>query len=428
MSTGQQPDYSEFCPLTWSHIATLATFVRATAHQLCAHFRQLSIVHRTTSPLPPNDDSITHIPLEWDVNLDTMTATLNQNAEASLMGRCSRCWGNLLARLDDSGSWTRIKCCVCGITYEGEMAGDEYKKVLRQTAINLGNMQWFGRTPEYGNSAFVQKIFPAVNRLSGAGFTELVDVKLSEKRKPKRLNRHDFPPGSAGFLFIQANILMAGLAELSYPDEMSVADFPNIRPKDDGSLGATLSLEGLKNDPDRSGARLRNRMGTTMIEAMTAAFACELAMKAICLTCTHEAPKTHDLNELYDGLPSPSKRRLAADCPEIVETLNAARQTFGKWRYFEVNVGEQGIQAMIDVPRAHALGKAARVILDEALMVGLGASVHMKATDNVRVVGETECHHYTVKVDVSAQENPPKCDEHKPSDISGPITDVQEAQ
>ena len=428
MSTEQLLNKSEFRLLAWSRIATLATIARATMQRLRAYFRQLSVVHRTTSPLPPSDDTITHVPLEWDVDLDTMTTTLGDNAQISLMGRCSRCWGNLLGRLDDDGKWTGIKCRVCGITVEEEMAGEEYKTMLRQTVRNLVNMQWFGRAPEYGDVAFVQKIFPTLDRLSGAELAARVDEKLSEKRKPKRLNRHDFPPGSAGFLFIQAHILMAGLTELSYPDEMSVADFPDIRPKDDGSLDVTLSLEGLKNDPDHSGTRLRNRMGTTMIEAMTAAFACELAMKAICLTCTHEAPKTHDLTELYDSLPSPSKRRLAADYPEIVETLNAARQTFGKWRYFEVNVGEKGIQTMIDVPRAHALGRAARVILDEALMVGLGASVHMKATDNVRVVGDIESHHYTVKVNVSAQEAPPKWDEHNPPDISSPTGDVNEGQ
>ena len=39
-----------------------------------------------------------------------------------------------------------------------------------------------------------------------------------------------------------------------------------------------------------------------MAQAMTAAFACELVMKAICLTCKDEAKQTHDLLDLNDGL------------------------------------------------------------------------------------------------------------------------------
>ena len=413
MAAGQPSEHSESRLLTWSPIATLSNFVRAISEQLLAQFRPLSVVHRSNSSLP-NDGTITHVPIEWGVDLDTTTTTFGEDTDISLMGRCSRCWGNLLARLDDNGRWTGIKCRVCGITIEGELAGEEHKKMIAQTGLNLMNMQWFGRTPEYGDAAFVQKIIPTLDRLSEVELAARIDAKLAETKKPKRLNRHDFPPGSAGFLFIQANILMAGLVELSYPDEMSVADFPDVRAKDDGSLAVSLSLEGIKTEPDHSSTRLSNRMGTTMIEAMTAAFACELAMKAICLTCIDDAPKTHDLMELYESLPPPSRRRVAADYPEVVETLRIARHTFGPWRYFEVNVREQGVRSMIDVSRAHALGKAARVILDEALMVGLGASVHMEARDDVRILGNTENHHYNFKVKVRAQEAPPKCHEHKP--------------
>ena len=63
---------------------------------------------------------------------------------------------------------------------------------------------------------------------------------------------------------------------------------------------------------------------------------------------------------------------------------------------------------MIDVPHAHALGKAARVILDEAVMVGLGAAVDMETKDNVRIVGNTENHRFDFKVGIKARETPPR--------------------
>ena len=130
-----------------------------------------------------------------------------------------------------------------------------------------------------------------------------------------------------------------GVADISNPDEMSVGHLPDVRVVDDGSLAMPRPQEGFKNDTAELDNRLWNRMGTTMIEAMSAPFACQLAMKAICLTCTDEAPKTHDLIELHESLPAPSRQRIAADYPEIADTLEAGRNTFGQRRYFEVNVG-----------------------------------------------------------------------------------------
>ncbi len=69
-------------------------------------------------------------------------------------------------------------------------------------------------------------------------------------------------------------------------------------------------------------------------------------------------------------------------------------------------MGEAGIRAMMDVPHAHALGKAARVILDEAIMVGLGATIDTNTTHNVDVVASTEHHDLDVKIRVEAREIP----------------------
>ena len=404
--------------MTWSPIAALSTLARSRPSRLTALLDRFS-GGRRPAPFLPRDGTIAEVPIEWGMDLDTMTTTLD-DTKFSLKGRCTRCWGNLLARVDDNCSWTGIKCRVCRIRVEGEAAAEEYKKMLGQTGLNLINMHLFRRTPEYGDAVFVYKLFPERDSLLKSELAERVESALSQGKKGNRLTRHDFPPGSPGFLFIQANILMAGVAELSCPDEISVADFPDVRAKDDGTLAVSLSPEGLKSDPDHSSTKLRHRMGTTMIEAMTAAFACELAMKAICLTCRDEAPKTHDLIALHDDLPPNSRTRMATDYPEIVETLRAARHTFGDWRYFEMNSGEAGVQTMIDVPRAHALGKAARVILDEGLMVGLNASVSVETKDNVSVVGDTENHHLHSKVQITAREDPPRSNKHPlPNGLSG---------
>ena len=232
---------------------------------------------------------------------------MDKETKVKLKGRCTRCWGHLLARREDSGSWTGIRCRVCGIKIEGDKAQDEFKKMQHRTALNLMNMK-FRRAPDYGDAMFAQKIFPQPDTLSEKQLAARVRTKLSEHRKRNRLSRHDFPPGSPGLLFIQAHILTAGLTPVSYPDDLSVADIPVSRVMDDRSVAVPLSLEGFRGDPDYSSNRLRNRMGTTMIEAMTAAFACELAMKAICPTCADEAPKSQDLMKLHDALPLFSKR------------------------------------------------------------------------------------------------------------------------
>ena len=344
--------------------------------------------------------------------MDSMSTTFSfggTETKAKLKGRCKRCWGRLLARRGENRGWTGIRCRVCGIKIEGKKAQDEFKRMQERTILNLMNME-FGRAPEYRDAKFIQKIFPEMDSLPKEEVVGRVRTKLAEGKKGNKLTRHDFPLGSAGILVIQAEILMAGVADISHPHETSVADFSDVRVQNDGSLRVRSSLEGFKDDPNYSDNRLRRRMGTTMTEAMTAAFACELAMKAICLTCKDEAIKTHDLMDLYEDLPEQSRRRMRADYPEIAKTLESGRQTFGQWRYFEMNVGEEGMRAMIDVQKARALGKAARVILDEAAMMGLDATVKMRAKRNVRIVADTEVQNQAINLKITGGESPPRSD------------------
>lgn len=187
-----------------------------------------------------------------------------------------------------------------------------------------------------------------------------------------------FPAGSAGFLLLKAEALMSGVERL--PRELSAVQFPDIDWNDDGSATVKLSREELSQHSNSKEYELMKRLGSTMTVAMMSAFACELAMKAIRLTCMDEARKSHDLWQLLRDLPSDSLERIEKDFTGTVPILKSARHTFDKWRYFEANVGGRGMKAMIDTERAFTLAKAARVILDEAEISGLGYSVGLDAT------------------------------------------------
>ena len=362
------------------------------------------------TPTVPDNEPIATVKIEWGYDLDRMSTKFSIGAteiEAKLRGRCKRCWGGLLARKDESLAWTGIRCRVCGTSVEGEKAQEEYERMQTQTMFNLLNM-CLGQPPRYDDGKFVQKIFPELDSLPKHEVTERVRAKLGQKKKPNTLTRHEFPLGSAGFLVMQASVLMSGVADISRPDELSVALFSDVRIKEDGSLAVRMPVDEIKNDPEYEERRLAKRMGTTMTEAMTAAFACELAMKAICLTCKDEAIRTHDLRDLFEDLPEQSRKRIEVDYPDISTVIETGRQTFGKWRYFERNLGEAGLRAMIDTQQARALGKAARVLLDEAAMVGLDATFKMQAKRNVRIVDETKVTNDTIKLKLTGGENPPR--------------------
>ena len=96
------------------------------------------------------------------------------------------------------------------------------------------------------------------------------------------------------------------------------------------------------------------------------------------------------------------------DFPEVGSVLKKARHTFDKWRYFEANVGGRGISAMIDTDRAFVLAKAARVLLDEAELMGLGYSVDLDATRRVTRTGERQNVHVIHRMHTTAREAPPR--------------------
>ena len=84
----------------------------------------------------------------------------------------------------------------------------------------------------------------------------------------------------------------------------------------DGSATVHIPTEQLGEHSKTSEKELMKRLGSTMTIALMSAFACELAMKAICLTRKDETRKSHDLWELYSDLPEDSRARIEEDFPE----------------------------------------------------------------------------------------------------------------
>ena len=145
-----------------------------------------------------------------------------------------------------------------------------------------------------------------------------------------------------------------------------------------------------------------------MSHSMMSAFACELAMKSISLTCNDEAEKIHDLIDLYNDLPQHSRDSMEADYPEIEEVLDQGRQVFDNWRYFQRAPSGKAMTSMIGSERARALSKAARVILDEAEMMGLWGNVKIDAKQNVRFNEGRRDYRIELDTTVTGGEWPPR--------------------
>ena len=274
-----------------------------------------------------------------------------------------------------------------------------------QDASNTSQMA-FGFPPKHRDVArFVSKIFPHMDRQSAEEFHERTSAEAQKGPREGWLTRSQFPGGSAGFLFLQARALMSGVERL--PRELSVARFWDVDVHD-GSATMYVPTKELSKDTKTNENELMERLGSTMTIAMMSAFACELAMKAIRLTRMDQARKSHDLWRLYRDLPEDSGTRIEEDFPEVGSVLKKARHTFDKWRYFEANVGGRGISAMIDTDRAFVLAKAARVLLDEAELMGLGYSVDLDATRRVTRTGERQNVHVIHRMHTTAREAPPR--------------------
>ena len=348
--------------------------------------------------------------IKWGFDFDlkepsVLTMALDPGeVRAVQKGRCRACWGRLVGRVDrKTNEWSGIRCRVCGRTLEGEDAESEFRRMTNESIMNMMNFP-LGRASKYDEKAkFVQKLFPAVEREAGERFSQRIEANAAQGGKEGWLTRNEFPLGSPGYFFLQAKVLMSGVERI--PRDMTVASFPNFDVHDDGSATVFMPVAGLTEDPQFQSFDMMQKLGSTMTVALMSAFACELAMKAIRLTRLDEARKTHDLLTLYRDLPEDSRIRIELDCPEIESVLETARHSFGKWRYFETNVGGGGVASMGDTERALALGKAARVIIDEAEVSGLTCAVKLDATQNVTVRDDVRRYQYRQDFEITAGEN-----------------------
>lgn len=358
-----------------------------------------------------DNEQVGTVHFEWNLDMDSIRFSNYRMAggprrEFLLKGRCQKCWGFAVGRVDASDACTGIKCRVCGTILEGEEAAEEYSRIEKEARSNALNM-YFGDEPKYSEGTFVFKIFEPVSPIEEGEFLErIARSNAKQNNRERKLTRNEFPVGSPGMLMLQAKLLMDGLSRVSGPGR-SVVEFHPVHFSDDGTLIVSMPREELMGDPYYWENRLRGNMGSTMVESLISAFACELAMKAISLTCKDEALKEHDLKDLFDALPQESQKRIRSDFPDIEYSLSQYRQTFDKWRYFEIAAGEEALKIMIDTDRSQKLAKAARVILDEASVVGLGGSVDVEAVRKGHSEDSATTYTDNIQVSVTGGERPP---------------------
>ena len=325
-------------------------------------------------------------------------------------GRCANCWGTVEEEKDAGGRWVRIACRICERAVDGGEAQREADQMRREAELNMPGART-GRGSKYREDAlFVVKVLPDMDRDTVA-FDARVAASKTGGTKGRKLCRRKFRPGTPGYLYAQARIILSGLENLS--GEMSaiaLSDFdfgaPRIESVEaalaDGSPQASLRVPATHRKPtDRT---LLARMGTTLVAGMTASFACEVGMKAILLTRRDEAEMTHDLLDLYQALPDDSRERMEADFAGIGDVFERYRQSFGKWRYFEESVGQEAMTGLVDTDRVWELGKAARVIVDECVIAGLDFDVEIDAEFDGEWVGNRSSLKTKVGLSVTGRE------------------------
>ena len=298
-----------------------------------------------------------------------------------IAGRCTNCWGQCNGIADLHDRHIGLACGVCEQRVGEEEVALETKRMESELARNLHGAR-VGLAAEYDESArFVLKILPNMD-MDKAKFRQRVEeAKQRASSKSKRrgkITRHDFGErGTAGSLFMQASALVSGLGVL--PRDISVVslsdfDFENLSGElqdstvdADGQLSISASIPR-KPLPEEV---VMKRFGAAMIRGFVAAFACEVGMKSLLLTRVDEAEKSHDLLALYESLPEDCQSRLQGDYSAMTDIMKKYRHTFGRWRYFEPNAGQEAMSMPVNLDQIFGLEKAARVILDECIVAGL---------------------------------------------------------
>ena len=301
-------------------------------------------------------------------------------------GRCVKCWGPASGR-ENADDLLRIECDLCGRSVDGDAAARERTAMREEMAANLPRARMGCGANYREQAAFLLKLLPDMDRDKQA-VDDRIDAARKSAPQRNRLSRQKIPPGSAGHLYGQARAMMSGVETLPRDTSaISLSDIefgePHVTHVEESPVDGSVSLCGQVPASYRKPPSEREsmaRMGATMLGGMAAAFSCELGMKAVLMTRLDEAPKTHDLLELYEALPPDSRARLEADFPEIGEVMERHRGTFGEWRYFGQTDDGAAFTALVNTDRASELGKAARVVLDECIVSGLTFGVDITAT------------------------------------------------
>ena len=294
-------------------------------------------------------------------------------------GRCTVCWGKALHQKCEGGEVTRIECTLCTNHLADKEAAVEWRKIVSDLERNLSRVSR-GQAAKYRSEAkFVAKIIPDMPR-DRANMDARIQAALelpSRKRGASWLTRRDVPKGEAGFLYLQAKLLAA--ATRSLPQEAAINRWDEVQPARPMRLRIEGSAEtGVHITADVAGVSRTapgtwdERAGSLMMRALTAAFSCEVGLKAILMTRNNRARKIHDLRTLYSDLPEDSRARLRTDYAAIGDVLKESGEIFGKCRYFENSASLQEVaERGLHHERVLDLEKAARVIIDECATAGL---------------------------------------------------------
>ena len=332
----------------------------------------------------------------WSIDLDRIKTEANMPSfqyKSRRKGRCQNCWGRLVGQLTDQANgkslWTSLRCMVCNQTLANSAANKEENRIALESSQNMLEMVNKGY-PSYVKGAFAIKVFPNIKRLPKSKLeNRIIKAKRQAGRSLKNtLNRKRLPGGTPGFFVLQAKLIVKGMERAIPPHLKSILDTPEIKNKNSKLQHANYSEAiGTLNDPQYKEYVVHSNVGMNMSAMMSLAFACELTMKAISLTCKDKAVKEHDLIKLFHDLPSANRQRLVADFPKIEDVFLKARHIAGNWKYLERSTSDETIEAMMNVELARDIGKSARVLLDEAEMMGIAGEIEKI---NVRGVAQKE--------------------------------------
>lgn len=236
--------------------------------------------------------------------------------------RCARCWGQASALMAADDRCRELSCLVYGRRLDAEDSERQWHRMVDEANRNVAGARVGGRSAYAENAKFVLKLLPEMDRDRARfeGRVKKAQRTAAQKSNRSRLTRLDFDEnGTVGFLFLQASALVAGLN--AAPREISVAPHAHALTDELGHSAVVGSQDAahLQATAPPAPAQIGvvedmvRRMGVALMAGQSAAFACKLGLKAILLTRTDEASKTHDLAKLYDELPEDCRSRMRGD-------------------------------------------------------------------------------------------------------------------